>query len=73
MNENGKTKLHSLLFRGDTTLVNIKLFPGTGRELSADILGGAAANAIGDAADAWLNGLPSQSPTSGEQRRPLLA
>lgn len=73
MNESGKIKLHSLLFSGDTSLVNIKLFPGTGRGLSADALGGAAADAIAAAADAWRNGVPSRSPVSGMQRRPLKA
>lgn len=72
MNESGKQKLHSLLFAGDSELVNVKLFPGTGRELSAESLGAAAAEALGAAMRAWEEGRPSMAPTTQLERRPLM-
>lgn len=72
MKESGKQKLHSLLFDGESELVNVKLFPGTGRELSAESLGAAAAEALGEAMKAWEQGEPSVAPTTGLERRPLL-
>jgi len=72
MNENGKQKLHSFLFEKDTELVNLKLFPGTGRELSAESLGAAAADAMEAAMEAWCAGVPSDAPSTGMKPRPLM-
>lgn len=72
MNESGKQKLHSLLFNGDQELVNLKLFPGTGRELSAGSLGVAAAEALSEAMDAWENEVPSRAPSTGLNKSTLM-
>lgn len=72
MNESGKMKLHSLLFDGESELVNLKLFPGTGRGLSAESLGGAAADALRSAMNAWESGVPSAAPNTNMERRPLV-
>ena len=75
MNESGKQKLRSLLFDGNggnRELVNLKLFPGTARGLTASSLGEAAADALRDAMDAWENNVPSRAPSTGLDKRPLL-
>ncbi len=72
MNECGKQKLNSLLFGGDNRLVNLKLFPGTGGELSAGSLGEAAADALRKAMAAWESGTPSRGPSTGLEKRALL-
>lgn len=72
MNESGKVKLHSLLFVGEKELRNVKFFPGTGRGLTSDDLGGAAADALERAVDAWNNGIVSCPPVTGMQKRQLV-
>lgn len=72
MNESGKQKLRSLLFDGEKDLVNLKLFPGTGRGLSASALAEAAADALRDASEAWRNNVPSHAPSTGTGKRPLM-
>ena len=71
MTDSGKQKLRSLLFGGETTLVNLKLFPGTKKNLSADCLGSAAADVLGQAMRAWNDGVPSRAPSTGMEKRPL--
>ena len=66
----GKQKLRSLLFDGDKELVN--LVPGTGEALSADSLGASAAHALSEAMCAWENGVPSQAPSTGLEKRTLM-
>lgn len=46
MSKSGMEKLHSLLFGEGRELVNIKFFPGSDRELTADRLCNAAADAL---------------------------
>ena len=72
MSESGKQQLHSLLFAKETELKNVKLFPGTGRELSAETLGAAASMALGDAMKAWEEGHPSTAPKTNMERRSLM-
>lgn len=72
MTEGGKMKLHSLLFSEETKLENIKLFPGTGRELSAETLGTAAEDALRCAMTAWRDGKHSVAPTVGGECQPLV-
>ena len=72
MNGSGKQKLRSLLFGGDKELVNLKLFPGTGKDLSADSLGASAADALSEAMCAWENGVPSRAPSTGLEKRTLM-
>ncbi|HRV61820.1 MAG TPA: hypothetical protein P5036_02490 [Albidovulum sp.] len=72
MNESGKSKLHSLLFGGETELVNVKFFPGFGKDLTVDALSGAAADALRQAIDAMNAGVPSNPPSTGMQKRPLM-
>lgn len=72
MNESGKERLHSLLFGGEKKLGNVKFFPGTGRELTADRLAGAAADAMKAAMDAWQAGVPSRPPATGLRKRQLV-
>ncbi len=75
MSESGKQQLHSLLFGrddGNTKLVNLKLFPGTGGELSASSLGSAAADTLRNTMDAWENGVPSRAPSTGLKKRTLM-
>ena len=69
MSEIGRQKLHSLLFHGSRELVNLQLFPGTGNGLTADALGGATADALHNAMNAWENGMPSQAPCTGLNKR----
>ncbi len=73
MDRSGKQKLHSLLFEGETKLVNLKLFPGTGRELTADSLAEAASDALQAADEAWKSGIDSQPPDTGLEKRRLEA
>ena len=68
----GKQKLRSLLFDGDKELVNLNLVPGTGEALSADSLGASAAHALSEAMCAWENGVPSQAPSTGLEKRTLM-
>lgn len=72
MSESGKTRLHSLLFGGEVELENVKFFPGTGRGLTAETLGGAAAVALQATMNAWRAGTPSAPPVTGRQKRPLM-
>lgn len=72
MSESGKTKLHSVLFDGCKELRNVKFFPGTGRGLTSDELGGAAADALNCAIDAWRAGEPSCPPVTGMPKRQLM-
>lgn len=72
MNESGKQQLHSLLFDGEKELVNLKLFPGIGGELSAGSLGAAAADALSEAMTAWQSGAPSRAPATGLNKRTLM-
>lgn len=72
MTESGKRKLHSLLFDGDKELINLKLFPGTEAGLPADVLAGAAADALSRAMTARESGVPSRAPSTGLDKRPLM-
>jgi hypothetical protein len=72
MSENGKTRLLSLLFGAKVELNNVKFFPGTGRGLTAESLGGAAADAIEDTMFAWTSGVPSSPPTTGRAKQLLI-
>ena len=70
MSDNGKKSLHSLLFEGGRELVNLKLFPGTGR-LSAGQLAEAAARSLRNVMKAWENKVPSKAPETGQAKRTL--
>lgn len=72
MSENGKTRLQTLLFGEGLELKNVKFFPGTGRGLTAETLGGAAADAIEDIMSAWQKGVPSSPPTTGRAKQLLM-
>lgn len=72
MSESGKEKLRSLLFCGDENLVNLKLFPGTDSNLSADSMAESAEEILSAAKSAWANGVPSQPPSTGMDKRPLV-
>lgn len=73
MNESGKHKLHSLLFDGETELINVKFFPGNGANLTPDVLSGAAADMLRNARDAFDRGEPSVPPTTGRVKNRVLA
>ena len=72
MSESGKRELHSLLFGGEVELENVKFFPGTGRGLTAETLGGAAAVALQSTMTAWKAGVPSRPPVTGRVKRRLI-
>lgn len=68
MQESGKQKLLSLLFKEGRELQNIKFFPGTDRGLTADRMCAAAASAI----DSAINGgLVDNPPVSGRNKSSL--
>jgi hypothetical protein len=71
MTESGKTKLHSLLFRGEGELVNVKFFPGNAPG-SVDNLSEAAADMLSAAKKAWRDGVASKPPVTGLQKVQLL-
>ena len=73
MNESGKQKLHSLLFDGESELINVKFFPGNGADFTPDVLSGAAADMLRSARDAFDRGEPSEPPTTGRAKKPILA
>ena len=67
----GKERLRSLLFVEGRDLGNVKFFPGTAKDLSADQLADAAADALQVALDAWKSGVPSQPPVTGLPKRAI--
>lgn len=73
MNERGMDKLHSLLFRGEGELVNVKFFPGRGLCLTRDELAHAGADMIRSAQDAWKNGTKSNPPRTNIAKTKLVA
>ena len=73
MSESGKQKLHSLLFEGDTELVNVKFFPGNGANLTPDSLGKAAEKMLSAAKASWDAGEQSEPPTTGRAKKRLFA
>lgn len=70
---NGKNKLESVLFADEFELVNVKFFAGTSKNLTADQLAEAAATALKEAHEAWMAGVPSQTPETGLTKRTLVA
>lgn len=73
MNEDGKEQLHSLLFKTEGELVNVKFFPGNGADLTSNTLSRAAAEMLSFARSAWESGEPSTPPTTGMPKARLLA
>lgn len=69
MSESGMEKLHSLLFKRGRELVNLKFLPGTGRGLTANQLGEAAADALQSALNGDLVDCP---PMSGRKKTSLM-
>ncbi|MEZ5752287.1 MAG: hypothetical protein R3D60_10080 [Paracoccaceae bacterium] len=65
-------KLDSLLFNGEGELVNVKFFPGNGRDLTRDKLADAGAEMIRSAKEAWKDGIPSNPPRTNAVKRMLM-
>lgn len=72
MSENGMEKLHSLLFKGEGELKNVKFFPGNERGLTRDQLADAGAEMIRAACDAWSAGVASNPPRTNMAKTKLL-
>jgi hypothetical protein len=72
MSENGMSKLHSLLFKEEEKLKNVKFFPGNARGLTRDQLAGAGADMIRAACDAWRAGAVSKPPKTNVEKTHLL-
>lgn len=72
MSENGMNKLHSLLFKEEGELRNVKFFPGNARGLTRDHLADAGADMIRAARDAWQAGTASNPPKTNVEKTHLL-
>lgn len=72
MREDGMSRLHALLFGEDRSLVNVKFFPGNGRDLTRDHLAEAGASMIKSACEAWENGKQSNPPRTKMIKSQLL-
>ncbi len=73
MNMSAKDRLFSLLFGGERELVNIKFFPGSGKDLTVDRLFEEAHSALQQALDPAVKSTPPQTGRKPALLRELLA